>query len=98
MSLLALRVPAKADAIERQGRGLVEWNGTRLREVGKLRAPALVLAGRDDILTPPVFSRRLTAIIPNAKLRVLPGGHAFFIEEAQRFNRAVLGFLAGVKK
>ena len=53
---------------------------------------------RRDILTPPAFSRRLAALIPNAKLKVLPGGHAFFIEEVQRFNRAVLAFLAGVKK
>jgi pimeloyl-ACP methyl ester carboxylesterase len=95
---LAYPFPTKADAIERQGRGLVEWNGTRLRELGKLRAPALVLVGRDDVLTPPLFSRRLAALIPDAKLKILPGGHAFFIEEVPRFNRAILAFLAGVKK
>jgi pimeloyl-ACP methyl ester carboxylesterase len=57
-----------------------------------------VLVGRDDILTPPVLSRRLAALIPDAKLRILPGGHAFFIEEALCFNRAILAFLAGVEK
>ena len=44
--------------------------------------PALVLVGRDDILTPPAFSRELARIIPRARLKILPGGHGFFIEEA----------------
>jgi pimeloyl-ACP methyl ester carboxylesterase len=94
---LAYPFPTKAEAFERQGRGLIEWNGTRLRDLGKLDVPTLVLVGRDDILTPPAFSRRLAALIPNARLRVILGGHGFFIEEAERFNRAVLAFLAGVK-
>jgi pimeloyl-ACP methyl ester carboxylesterase len=54
--------------------------------------------GKDDILTPPSFSRRLAALIPNAELKIIPGGHGFFLEEAQRFNRAALAFLAGTKK
>jgi pimeloyl-ACP methyl ester carboxylesterase len=56
-----------------------------------------VLVGRDDILTPALLSRRLAALIPDAKLRILPGGHAFFIEEAPRFNRAILAFPDGVE-
>ncbi len=95
---LAYPFLTKADAIERQGRGLLEWNGTRLRELGKIRVPTLVLVGKDDILTPPSFSRRLAALVPNAKLKIIAGGHGFFIEEAERFNRAVLAFLAGGKK
>lgn len=95
---LAYPFPTRADAIERQGRGLLEWNGTRLRELSKLDTPTLVLVGKDDVLTPPAFSRRLAALIPNAKLKLLPGGHAFFIEEVERFNRAVLTFLGTVKK
>jgi len=31
-------------------------------------------------------------------LRVLPGGHGFFIEEADRLNRALLRFLSGVTR
>ena len=95
---LAYPFPTKAEAIERQGRGLLEWNGTRLRELGKLKAPTLVLVGRDDVLTPPAFSRRLAALIPKARLKVIPGGHGFFIEEAARFNRAILAFLATATK
>jgi pimeloyl-ACP methyl ester carboxylesterase len=91
---LAYPHPTRAEAIERQGRGLAEWNGTRLRELGRLGTPTLVLVGREDVLTPPAFSRRLAGLIPGARLRVIRGGHAFFIEEAERFNRALLDFLA----
>ncbi len=95
---LAYPYPTKAETYERQGAGILEWNGSRLAELKKLRIPALVLAGRDDILTPPAFSRRLAGLIPKAQLRIIPGGHGFFLEEAPRFNRAVLQFLATVKR
>lgn len=94
---LAYPFPTRAEAIQRQGQGLLEWNGTRLREIRRIRVPALVLVGRDDILTPPAFSRALAALLRKATLKVLPGGHGFFIEEAERVNRALLAFFAGVE-
>jgi hypothetical protein len=36
-------------------------------------------------------------VIRRARLSVLPGGHAFFVEEADAFNRAVVRFLKGVR-
>jgi len=36
-------------------------------------------------------------LVPGAELRVLPGGHAFFLENADRFNRTVLRFLKRVR-
>lgn len=95
----ALEYPhqTKAEAIERQGRGLLAWNGTRAKQLGRIRVPTLVLVGADDILTPPAFSRDLAKLIRRARLKVLPGGHAFFIENANQFNRAVLGFLTTVR-
>jgi pimeloyl-ACP methyl ester carboxylesterase len=95
---LAYPFPTKAEAMERQARGLLSWNGTRLRDIGKLRVPTMVVVGRDDVLTPPAFSRGLAALLPQARLKLLPGGHAVFIEEAARFNRAVLAFLRAVER
>ncbi len=92
-----LSVPhqGRRDRAARPGAGRVERDAAA--RAGQ--APgAGARAGGDDILTPPVFSRRLAALIPDAKLKILPGGHAFFIEEVPRFNRALLAFLAGVKK
>ena len=88
----------KAEAIERQARGILAWNGTRAKRVRAIRVPTLVLVGRDDILTPPAFSRALAkAIGRRARLSVLPGGHGFFLEHAGVFNRAVLRFLKSVR-
>ncbi len=87
----------KPEAIERQARGLLAWNGMRVKRLTSIRVPALVLVGRDDILTPPAFSKTLARLIPRARLTVLPGGHAFFVEEADAFNRAVSRFLKSVR-
>lgn len=87
----------KAEAIERQGKGIVAWNGTRLKRLSSIRVPVLVLAGADDILTPPAFSRALAKRLPRARLSVLPGAHGFFLEYAELFNRAVLRFLKSVR-
>lgn len=94
---LAYPHQTKPEAIERQARGLLAWNGTRVRRLSSIKVPALVLVGRDDILTPPAFSRELARLLPNARLRVLPGGHAFFLEHADAFNAAVLRFLRSVR-
>lgn len=87
----------KPEAIERQARGLLQWNGTRSQRLSAIKAPTLVVVGKDDILTPPAFSRALVRLIRRARLAVLPGGHAFFLEEAEAFNRAVIRFLKSVR-
>ncbi|MBI4590296.1 MAG: alpha/beta fold hydrolase [Candidatus Rokubacteria bacterium] len=97
MRVLAYPFPTTPEGMERQARGLLAWNGTRVRDLKKVKAPARILVGRDDILTPPAFSRALARLIPKAQLKILPGGHGFFIEEAEAFNRAVLAFLRRVK-
>lgn len=83
----------KPEAVERQARGILAWNGTRVKRLGAIKVPTLILVGKDDILTPPAFSRALVKLIRGSRLTVLPGGHAFFIEEAERFNQAVIRFL-----
>jgi len=87
----------KAEAIERQGRGILAWNGTRAKRLAAIRVPTLVLVGKDDILTPPAFARALAKRIRRARLALLPGGHGFFIEHADAVNRAILRFLKSVR-
>lgn len=94
---LAYPHQTKPEAIERQARGILGWNGTRTARLGGLKVPTLVLVGKDDILTPPEFSRTLARAIRRARLAVLPGAHGFFIEHADLFNRAVLRFFKGVR-
>ena len=94
---LAYPHQTKPEAIERQARGILAWNGTRVERLGSIRVPALVLVGKDDILTPPAFSTFLATKLPRARRVVLPGGHGFFLEQADAFNRAVLRFLKSVR-
>jgi len=94
---LAYPHQTKAEAIERQGRGILAWNGTRLKRLGAIRAPTLVLVGKDDILTPPAFSKDVVKRIRRARLSVLPGGHGFFVEHADLFNRTLIRFLRSVR-
>ena len=65
--------------------------GDRLAAV---RAPTLVIAGSEDRLVPPANSETIAALIPGAKLVLLPGApHRLFAECAEAFNREVLAFL-----
>jgi pimeloyl-ACP methyl ester carboxylesterase len=94
---LAYPHQTKAEAIERQARGIFAWNGTRAKRLGAIRVPALVLVGKDDILTPPAFSKEVARRLPRARLVVLRGGHGFFLEHAEVVNRAVIRFLKSVR-
>jgi pimeloyl-ACP methyl ester carboxylesterase len=94
---LAYPHQSKPEAIERQAGGIVAWNGTRTKRLGDIKAPTLVLVGKDDILTPPAFSKAVAQGIKKSRLVVLPGGHGFFLEEAELFNRTVLRFLKSVR-
>ena len=80
----------------RQLQAAVAFNTeARVSEIG---APTLVLTGEADTIVPPANSHNLAALIPGARLRVVPGGsHTFFIEQAGEFNRAVLEFVEEVE-
>lgn len=59
-----------------------------------IKAPVLIMTGEDDPLVPPANSYIMKELMPQAELRVFPGGrHCFLIEMHQDFNRAVLDFL-----
>lgn len=87
----------KPEAIERQARGIYTWSGTRIPRLGSIRVPTLVVGGKDDILTPPDFSRALAKLIRRARLSLVPGGHAVIVEQADSFNRALIRFLKSVR-
>ena len=61
-----------------------------------ITAPTLVITGSEDRVVPPRNAELLAAAIPNARLDIIPGaGHLVFMEEVERFNRAVISFLQG---
>jgi 3-oxoadipate enol-lactonase len=62
-----------------------------------VKAPTLVIVGRDDPGTPPAMSEAIAAAIPGARLEIIPdASHLSNIEQAEIFNRLLLDFLAQV--
>ena len=63
--------------------------------VSKIKSPALVIVGQDDIITPPQFSRDLSEAISRSELKILPrGGHGFWREFPDDVNSVVREFLS----
>ena len=64
----------------------------------KISVPTLVVVGAEDALTPPDASKQMAALIPGARLEVLPGvGHLPPLEAPDAFHPALAPFLNGLK-
>jgi len=60
----------------------------------KLRCPVLLIVGEQDALFPPTVMRASAALLPNARLVVIPrAGHSPYFEEPEAWNRALAEFL-----
>lgn len=59
------------------------------RQLAGIAAPALAAAGRQDPVVPPVNLSRIAARIPQSKLIVFPGAHAFLFQQRGSFTKAV---------
>lgn len=67
--------------------------------ISRIQNPTLVITGDADIIVPAQNSRNLAARLPHATLRVIAGGsHTFFIEQADKFNRAVIEFISNARE
>lgn len=65
-----------------------------LERLDRIRCPALVVGGEQDLLTPPHLQRELARGIRRARLVLLPGaGHLVAAEAAPLFNQIVANFL-----
>jgi len=60
-----------------------------------IRAPTLVIAGREDPATPPDEGRALARAIAGARFCELPASHLSNLEAPEAFNAELVRFLAG---
>lgn len=73
--------------------GSYNWTG----ELGRIQVPTLILQGREDVLTPPGGSVKLSRGIPRSRLLLIPEcGHVVPVEKPLLFQQTLLAFLAGV--
>ncbi len=62
--------------------------------LGEIRAPSLILVGRDDFICPPSQAKIMHERIPNSELVVFErSGHLPYLEEPDAFLDAVCGWL-----
>ncbi len=60
-------------------------------QLHKIQTPTLILAGKDDELTPCGMAEELNSEIPNSKLLIFEqGGHGLYWEVPDQFNQAVI--------
>lgn len=63
------------------------------KDLGQIRAPALVIVAEKDILKPEKFSRIMADGLPDARLARIPGsGHAVAVEDPAAVAEAALKF------
>jgi 3-oxoadipate enol-lactonase len=62
--------------------------------LAKIKAPTLIIAGREDVATPVENAIYIQNRIPGAALTVLEAAHISNVEQPAAFTEAVLGFLA----
>ncbi len=65
--------------------------------IGRVRAPALICQGDEDVMTPVKYGRFLAEKLPAATLEVVPGGtHQVMLEKPEAVNAAIERFLAAL--
>ena len=64
-------------------------------QLAQITQPTLVFWGTDDPFGSVGVGERMVDVIPDAKLRVVNGGHAPWLKEAQRIGPAAAEFLRG---
>lgn len=70
------------------------WGHDTVERLGKITAPTLVITGTADRVIDPKSSEILSNLIPGSRLvRIEGGGHTFFMEMHDEFNREVMNFL-----
>jgi pimeloyl-ACP methyl ester carboxylesterase len=68
-------------------------------ELAGCEAPALVVCGSEDRVTPPADNERIAQALPGAQFTLIEGaGHLPYLEAPERFNAVVDGFLATLEQ
>ena len=63
----------------------------------EIRTPVLVIGGTADVITPPVESRRIAALVPGARLEMVPGGgHMLMLERTELIDGLLIEFARDV--
>lgn len=94
---ISLKYYQPADAFLRQFAACQKHDTAN--RLSALRMPVILATGDDDPLVPSQNTLILKELLPGARLEIYPRcRHAFFMEEAGRFNRMVIEFIQSQKE
>lgn len=88
--------PQSTNDYRRQLNALVNFNSSLFLK--KINIPTLIIGSKLDIIALPEESQELANLIPNALLKIIPGGHASMIECPATCHDILSGFLDYDKK
>jgi pimeloyl-ACP methyl ester carboxylesterase len=84
---------AGGEQLVRQNRAVIVRPDARAH-LPRIECPVLVMCGEADQLTPPECSREIAALVPGARLVMVPrSGHMLTMEQPEFVNRELRGFL-----
>lgn len=90
--LMSGPVPLIPHGVLGLAKAIVSYQG--IEDLTVIKSPTLVISGTDDIAVPLKQSKKIVEGIPGAQLTIHEGAaHSLIIEDAERFNSAVLEFL-----
>jgi pimeloyl-ACP methyl ester carboxylesterase len=79
--------------VQRQAMAMGMWNGSYSR-LPNMTQPLLLIAGDQDVLTPPENSRIIAERVPSSwMIRIRGGGHGLMYQYPEEFTNIVLTFL-----
>ena len=87
--------PVDPAAYDRQSQAYLHFDA--LDRLDRITAPTLVIAGEQDLLTPPWVAREVANGIPGARMEIVTGdgsSHVMPLERPDDFNQLVMNFLA----
>ena len=87
--------PISNENINRQTKAMLGWNGAFSR-LAQIKQQTLLIAGTEDVLTPPENSLLMVQHIPRVWLiQIKGGGHGLMYQWPDRFSKCLLVFLEG---
>ena len=93
---LAFVLEAGADPLIAQNRAVIARPDARTH-LPRVSCPVLVMCGEDDLLTPPERSREIAALVPQARLVLVPRcGHMLTMERPDVVNAVLAEWLPTV--
>lgn len=86
--------PERIPGILALGKGIFSRNSV-LERLGEIKAPTLIIVGKDDRSRPPHEAQKMAELIPGARLEIIPdAGHISNLEKPEEVTALLKAFLS----